>query len=68
MLDRADERTWVLLPSKVYLNRTLLPYGKHVIIINVNGQNYTKTINLNAPYQIVDIRVLGNRVFFMDRQ
>lgn len=68
LLDRADERTWVLLPSKVYLNRIQLPYGKHTIKINVNGNNYTQMVELNSPYQIMDMRILDNKVFFMNQQ
>lgn len=68
LLDRADERTWVLLPSKVYLNRVQLPYGTHTIRLNINGQSYMQNIDLNAPYQILDMRILGNKVFFMDQQ
>lgn len=67
-LDSRDEATWILLPSKIYLNRVQLPYGKHTIEINVNGQDYSKTITLNAPYQILDMRVLQNKVFFNDQQ
>jgi hypothetical protein len=68
LLDSADERTWVLLPSRVYLNRVQLPYGDHTIRLNVNGQEYSKVVKLNAPYQILDMRVLQNRVFFMNQQ
>lgn len=67
-LDHADERTWVLLPSKIYLNRVSLPYGKHTINISVRGQTYKKEILLNSPYQIFDLRVFGDRVFFMDER
>jgi hypothetical protein len=68
LLDHADERTWVLLPSRVYLNRVQLPYGSHTITLNVNGQDYSKVVTLNAPYQILDMRVLQNKVFFMNQQ
>lgn len=61
-------RSWVLLPAKVYLNRVQLPYGEHTIKLNVNGQDYSKVVKLNAPYQILDMRVLQNRVFFMNQQ
>jgi hypothetical protein len=68
ILDRADERTWVLLPSKVYLSRVQLPYGKHTIKVITNGQQHSQEVNLNAPYQILDMRILGNSVYFMDQQ
>lgn len=64
LLDKADERTWTLLPSKVYINRTSLAYGKHIITVNVNGIPYSQTINLTQPYQIITFRVIGNQVLF----
>lgn len=64
MLDRADERTWTLLPSKIYINRMSLAYGKHTITVNVNGIPYTQVINLSQPYQIITFRVIGNQVLF----
>jgi hypothetical protein len=67
LLDRADERTWVLLPSKIYLNRIQLPYGSHTIKLKVNSGEYIKTLNLNTPYQIMDMRILGSKVFFMEQ-
>ncbi len=67
LLDHADERSWVLLPSKVYLNRVQLPFGKHNFSIVVNGMTYTQTINLNTSYQIIDMRVIGNK-FFLNTQ
>lgn len=67
-IDKADERNWNLLPSKVNINRTTLAYGKHIITINVNGVNYTKTIILDKPYQILVFRVMGNQVFFEPQQ
>lgn len=67
LLDHADERTWVLLPSKVYLNRVQLPLGKHTFSTIVNGHVYTQTIDLNSTYQVIDMRVLGDK-FFLNTQ
>lgn len=64
MLDRADERTWTLLPSKIYINRMNLAYGKHTLTVNVNGMPYTQVVNLNQPYQVITFRVIGNQVLF----
>lgn len=63
-IDKADERNWSLLPSKININRTTVAYGVHNISININGVNYTKQITLDKPYQIITFRVIGNRVFF----
>ncbi|MDD3267226.1 MAG: hypothetical protein PHC75_08640, partial [Burkholderiales bacterium] len=48
-IDKADERNWNLLPSKVNINRINLPYGNHSFDITINGVRYTKQINLNQP-------------------
>ncbi|MFN8770541.1 MAG: hypothetical protein ACK5Z5_09105 [Neisseriaceae bacterium] len=64
LLDRADERAWVLLSSKVYLNRVQLPLGTHTFTIFVNGKTYTQTFSLFAPYQIIDMRILGDKFYF----
>lgn len=65
LLDRADERTWTLLPSKIYINRVNnLAYGEHKITININGVPHIQTITLNQPYQIVTFRVIGSQIIF----
>lgn len=64
LLDKADERNWTLLPSKINISRTTLNYGKHTISLNINGMTYNQIINLNQPYQIITLRILGNRVLF----
>lgn len=63
-IDRADERTWSLLPSKIYIDRFSLPYGRHTLNLNINGNSITKTIELNKPYQVLTVRVIQGRVFF----
>lgn len=67
-LDKADERTLTLLPNKININRTSLPYGKHTVTIQVNGLSYTQQIALNQPYQILTFRVIGKYVFFNTQQ
>lgn len=64
VLDKADERNWNMLPSKININRVNLPYGVHTFDININGIKYTKQITLNQPYQILVYRVIGNSVYF----
>jgi hypothetical protein len=64
VLDRADERTLTLLPSKININRVILAYGKHSISVTVNGQIHTQEITLTKPYQIITFRIMGDQVFF----
>ena len=68
LLDRADERTWTLLPNKIFINRVSLPYGKHNITVNVNGIPFTQEVTLTQPYQIVNFRIIGNQVLFNTQQ
>ncbi len=68
LIDKADERNWNLLPSKINLNRVQLPYGKHTIMVTVNGINYQKEINLTNPYQVFVYRIIGNKIFFEPQQ
>ncbi len=63
LLDNADERSWVLLPSKVYLSRIQLPFGKHNLQININGKIINQNININKPYQIINMRIIGNNLY-----
>jgi hypothetical protein len=68
LLDTADERILTLLPSKININRINLPYGKHTITLQVNGQTHTQEIMLNQPYQILAFRIFGDQVFFNTQQ
>lgn len=63
-IDKADERNWNMLPSKVNINRLNLPYGVHSFDITINGIKYSKQINLTQPYQVLVYRILGNQVYF----
>ena len=64
LLDQADERNWNLLPGKVNISRTTLPYGTHSVSVKINGNNYTQNIKLDKPYQVITFRIIGNQVYF----
>ena len=64
LLDKADERTWTLLPNKIFINRQSLAYGQHNITVYVNGIPFTQNITINQPYQIVNFRIIGNQALF----
>lgn len=63
-LDHADERTWVSLPNTISISRVSIPYGAHQISVRINGLEFTQSIILNQPYQIINFRVIGNQVYF----
>jgi len=65
VINSADERTWVMLPSKVYAQRVKLNRGVHKLQVLVNGSRLVSAkINLTAPYQVITWRVVGNSVYF----
>ena len=64
MLDRADARTWSLLPGKIYLNRVQLAYGTHVLSININGVVHKQRFEVTHAARILSFRVLGEQVYF----
>ena len=68
VLNQADERTWVMLPSKIYATRISLPMGKHVLTVYTPLGPQTLTVNLNQPYQVITYRQIGNQVYFSPQQ
>jgi hypothetical protein len=64
ILNRADERAWVMLPSQIYLSRVRVPRGKHTITVNTALGQKTLQVNLTGAYHIVSWRVIGNQVYF----
>jgi uncharacterized protein len=65
ILDSSDERTWVMLPGKIYASRIRLKRGVHSLKV-ISGANNTVTtlpLNLTKPYQIISFRVMGNSVY-----
>ncbi len=64
ILNRADERAWVLLPGQIYVNRVRLKRGMHTLTVNTAVGLKTIKVNLNSPYQVVTWRVIGNQVYF----
>lgn len=67
-LDKADERTWVLLPAHININRVSLPYGKHTLAVRLKGKVHRLTFTLNKAYQVLTYRMIGKQVFFEPEQ
>lgn len=68
ILNRADERSWVLLPAQIYVSRVRLKRGIHVIKINTAFGIKSVSLNLNRPYQVITWRVIANQVYFSPEQ
>lgn len=57
-----DTRMWKSLPSAVYMARVTLPKGNGVISIPTPAGPRQVNISLNAPYEIVKLRVFNDGV------
>lgn len=68
VLGSADERTWVTLPSKVYVSRVKLKRGSHTIQVATAGGMQNLTINLSKAYQVLSYRVIGASIYFSPEQ
>ena len=68
VFNQADERTWVMLPSKIYATRLNLPMGKHVITVYTAFGPHTLNVNLTQPYQVVTYRQIGSQVYYSSQE
>jgi hypothetical protein len=58
-----DVRTWDSLPESIYMARRKLPYGEHEITFQGNTTPRSIKVEINQPYQIVNLRMLDKNVF-----
>ncbi len=68
VLGSADERTWVTLPSKVYISRIKLKRGNHTIQVATVGGIQSISVNLSKAYQVLSYRVIGASIYFSPEQ
>jgi hypothetical protein len=68
VLGSADERTWSLLPSQIYVTRIRLKRGEHVINVSNNSGNHPIKVNLSGRYAILGFRAIGSEVYFSPEQ
>lgn len=58
-----DVRTWDSLPESIYMAREQLPYGNHEITFQGNSIPRATKVEINKPYQIINIRMIDKNVF-----
>lgn len=68
LINRADERTWLLLPNQIYVSRIRLKNGRHTVSVVTSDGVKSITLNLTKAYQVVAYRVIGNKVYFSINQ
>ncbi|PWB32717.1 hypothetical protein DCO48_12665 [Pseudomonas sp. SDI] len=59
----ADTRTWRTLPNATQVARVRLSKGEHVLNLPSNVGGTKVKVTIDRPYQVVSVRVVGNRVF-----
>ena len=64
ILNRADERAWVLLPNQIYVSRIRVPRGAHSVSVNTALGPKVLKVNLTGAYHVISWRVIGNQVYF----
>lgn len=63
IVESADTRTWRTLPDDTLVARVRLPKGEHHLTLpSSTGGNRVK-VNIDRPYQVVSLRVVGQQVF-----
>ncbi|MDH0305155.1 MULTISPECIES: hypothetical protein [unclassified Pseudomonas] len=63
VLEGADTRTWRTLPDETLVARVRLKPGAHHLNLPSNLGGSQVTVKVDRPYQVVNLRVIGNRVF-----
>ncbi|MDH0647087.1 hypothetical protein N5D48_07555 [Pseudomonas sp. GD03858] len=63
VLEGADTRTWRTLPDQTQVARVRLKSGAHRLNLPSNLGGTQVTVNVDRPYQVVSLRVIGSRVF-----
>ncbi|MEQ6924252.1 hypothetical protein AAUI01_01330 [Pseudomonas mosselii] len=63
VLEGADTRTWRTLPDETQVARVRLKPGEHHLSLPSSLGGTQVTVKVDRPYQVVTLRVVGNRVF-----
>jgi hypothetical protein len=59
----ADTRTWRTLPDDTLVARVRLAQGEHQLSLPSNLGGSKIAVKIDRPYQVVALRVVGNRVY-----
>ncbi|TLP54441.1 MULTISPECIES: COG3014 family protein [Pseudomonas] len=63
VVEGADTRTWRTLPDQTQVARLRLAPGEHQLSLPSNLGGTPVKVKIDRPYQVVSLRVIGNRVF-----
>lgn len=63
VVEGADTRTWRTLPDQTQVVRLRLAPGEHQLSLPTSLGGAQVKVKIDRPYQVVSLRVVGNRVF-----
>ncbi|MHC6223326.1 COG3014 family protein [Pseudomonas sp. X10] len=63
IIEGADTRTWRTLPDDTLVARVRLSPGEHQLSLPSSLGGRQVKVNIDRPYQVVSLRVVGNQVF-----
>ena len=63
VVEGADTRTWRTLPDQTQVVRLRLASGEHQLSLPTSLGGAQVKVKIDRPYQVVSLRVVGNRVF-----
>ncbi|MGB9090774.1 MAG: hypothetical protein WCC29_14485 [Pseudomonas farsensis] len=63
VVEGADTRTWRTLPDQTQVVRLRLAPGEHQLSLPTRLGGAQVKVKIDRPYQVVSLRVVGNRVF-----
>ncbi|CAM3814088.1 hypothetical protein CCOS865_05433 [Pseudomonas reidholzensis] len=63
VVEGADTRTWRTLPNETQVARVHLANGEHTLNLPPSLGGNRLTVKIDRPFQVVSLRVVGNRVF-----
>ncbi len=63
IVEGADTRTWRTLPDDTLVARVRLAKGEHHLSLPSSLGGNKITVNIDRPYQVISLRVVGQQVF-----
>ena len=63
LIESADERIWRTLPAEIFIARTRLPAGAHLVTLQTPEGVRRAQVKVSGRYAVVEFRLLGQQLF-----
>ncbi len=63
LTEKADERSWRMLPAQIGVARASVPHGRHRLTVQAGGASHEFEVNVEGRYALVSIRMLGAEAY-----